>query len=340
MAGDEYILRDPRRDLSEGTEGWENDTAIWEPPQAKMPKNMKDVVNGQTYILVVAVLVLVVSLVVLGLDAWNVSKDKAKDSVVTTTVYANTSTVCGTANGCYSCIKRTLTDGSTDIVRNARPAGTVCSDVCVSSGTCTGFDPLDDNRRSSYCNATSYAACRGSCSTFADCILPAWMGSMSTSGFAVCIDGSCLSSILFIDNVGNPPPTVLYPYFTDDDPRAGPDAEICRWIIQDGLDVSNSKNCLDYDVFGYTSGSNNYYGCNYMHQCARPNFWGTDAPPFSVTSLVGSSDNTTLTLSVPPSIADLFVNVTNAGTLTTALGQASVRLATQTPSSPSNVTGR
>lgn len=287
--------------------------------------------NLNTVLGLVAFTVLVV-LIVMGLTSYLVSVEQPYAKVKKVEILSGDSTACGSSNPCVACIKTTYTDGTSTIEKKYRPAGTACADQCVVEGTCTGFNPMDDDTREPYCNATSYAACRGACTDYTDCILPVWMTGMTDGGDAVCISGSCLFSILFVNMTGgNPPPTVLYAYETDNFLRMNKEADICKWIIRDGIEVNNSKNCMDYGVFGYEN-IFAYYGCLYQYKCARPNFNGPEAPPFTLMTISSINDQQHVptiadSVSASEDMAPFFKNVKTTKELYIQLLKASVHVA-------------
>lgn len=294
----------------------------------------RQITDNLTTIIVVLIITGVSAIVILGLISYSVSIQKPFAAITKVQILDSTSSACGSNNPCIACVETTYADGSKTIEKKYRPAGTPCADQCVTEGTCTGFSPLDDEKREPYCNATSYVACRGSCTDYTDCILPVWMTGMTDQGHAVCISGSCLYSMLFVNTTGgNPPPTVLYDYSTDNILRMNKEAEVCRWIIRDGLEVNNSKNCLDYGLFGYEN-IFAYYGCLYQYICARPNFNGPEAPPFTLFNLMSTSEMSDKThiptmadsISAPPEMASFFKSVKSTKEVYTQLLKATMHV--------------
>jgi hypothetical protein len=308
-------------------------------------KNLSYVSNTINYTLAFAVLAFAAALIAAILAGYYGGAIYAQSDVSTVSILGNESIYCGSTQGCMVSVKRKLKDGTYDCAeRTARPPGHVCSDQCVVGGTCTGYNPIDDFDRTPYCNATDYQSCRGACTTWEDCILPDWVeGGPAESGYAVCLSplvdteltGVCsFSAIYSNDDDGYYPPTYLFPYDTLSEEQLGPNAQICNWIIRDGLNLNNSKNCLDSATWAYCDGDC-FSGCDYNYKCSRMNFLSADMPPFDIESLgVASTSSSSppsrkLTVSAPPSVRDLFANVKDFRDLREASRNASIRLAKQ-----------
>lgn len=292
-----------------------------------MSKPFRLVQENIKIILALVVIGLIFCLAMLGLNAYLVNNAVASKSEI----LPSTSSVCGTPNPCMACVKTTYSDGSVTVEKRAKPAGTACEDECA-TGTCTGYNPLDDYSREPYCNATDITACKGYCQDHTDCVFPAWMEGMTSTPVATCYSQNCLLSIAFVDppGGGTPPPTVLYAIQLDNVVRFGKEAEVCRWIIQDGTNGTNNKNCLDYGIYGYTQ-TFDFYACIYQHKCARPNYYGSQVPPFTIfnTQNVGIqtvSDTPSLksSLSVPDDVAFLFKDVQNIKDISKAITKAAI----------------
>ena len=315
-------------------------------PKGKTGAEVISNLNAVIGLVVITLIGVGVVLVFVGLATGYRKDDAFRD----TKVLSSTSSECGEASSdvCTTKVKVKLADGSWVCQNYVKLAGSPCNDSCVSVGTCTGYSPLDDNTRSPYCNATNYTTCYGSCNVHTDCIIPAFIPGMTSSGFAICVSQSCYFQVHYIATgaSGNPPNSQLYPQQTDDLYYFGDTALICRQIILNGVGLNYSKNCLTYASFGYTTNSGNdyNYGCVYQYKCASPDNFGS-APSFTITQLdvpfsssdnnetdINNSTNSTnspgdyssvpFIISAPPDIANYFDNITTIHGLSVALRKA------------------
>jgi len=313
-------------------------------PRGKTGAELISNLNVTIGLVAVALVGVIVGLIMVGI----VIGYRKDDPFRNTKVVSSTSSECGPASSdvCSSYTKVQLPDGSWKCQKYVEPAGTPCNDSCVSVGTCTGYAPLDDNTRAPYCNATNYTTCYGSCNVYTDCVIPAFIPGMTSSGYAICVSQSCYFQVLYIatGSSGNPPNSQLYPQQIDSLYYFGDTALICRQIILNGVGLAYSKNCLEYASFGYTTNSGNdyNYGCVYQYKCASPDNFGS-APTFTITQLDVQFDNNNETsvnnatngtntpgdyskvpfiVSAPPDMEKYFENITTMSELFMALRNA------------------
>jgi len=201
--------------------------------------------------------------------------------------------------------------------------GTPCWDQCVIAGTCSGSDRMDpapdgSQKDQPFCNATTLAACRGTCAVYTDCPALNLIGGLSTQEFNFCFGGTCTYFVdVEFDGSTTNPNTIFLPTGDQDDTNYfGPDGAVCKYVLLDNtIDSPTSKDCLDTGWFTFNSGSYDKI-CFYQYACNRPNFVGTTFNTISVTS-INSLD--AITIDVPPQLAAFFANATTTPQIKAAI---------------------
>jgi len=189
-------------------------------------------------------------------------------------------TTCGPVPSvCYAQQLVTLQGGETTCNEYPLPAGTPCSDACVSSGTCTGPAPFDDRNGRAYCNATNYTYCKGACATFLDCdpLIPSFVPGLSEGVGDVCWGGSCLFTIDWQDDGPNVVDIVVfdgletceldYLWF-----GTGDRALRCS-VILSNYPNQTQRDCLEW--MAIDDPCDEIFTCLYQYRCARTYNFGS-----------------------------------------------------------------
>lgn len=218
------------------------------------------------------------------------------------------------------------------IQRYPKPRGTACSDECVTEGTCSGDDYMDNgpdgsNDMRPFCNATDFSKCKGTCSVWQDCPIPSFIYGADNFLITMCYGGGCLTqTVLYFSGIPSTPITPLVPTFTYDGYNAmGPESAICRYSLLDNVpEFPTTKRCLDTYYISVLSPS--MLICGYTHKCNRPNFLGIGSDGGISITNIGSettrisryNSDGTVNISVHPAIESFFEGVNSTETLRNA----------------------
>lgn len=283
---------------------------------------------------------LALMLVTLGLVSLLVNRDLngAGNGGVTSSEFLQSSNpTVGPDRPCEWVEKVTLNGNSarTSFQRYPKPRGTACADECVSEGTCSGDDYMDDGPDGSndlrpFCNATDFSKCKGTCQVYTDCPIPALIYGTDSMVMTMCYGGTCLSqALLYYSGIPTTPITPLKPtFFYDGYYAMGSESAICRYVLLDNTPENpTSKRCLDTFYLSETI-SPYLFLCGYTYKCNRPNFLGIGSDgAIQITDTGGhpytrfNSDGS-VNISVNPVFQSFFEGVNNTDDLRNATKRA------------------